>query len=566
MDPYEEAPLISPKLQAYSIPRRGGSTPNRNGGELKGIDQKLMAMAGGGAPIPSIGSGGYSSSSQSGGYHSAASRQTGGYGGATAAGGYNSSVPPPAAAGGYAAQQSGYGAVQATGYGQSGAGGYTAQSGGGYTYPPPRRTQGYNSAANRPSPTKRRFAEDDVGDTDWVGKFDGPLPEELLSQCRLFACNLCQVQHSSDVQSSQHYAGKAHEKKVVAALEEHAKKTGKEVPKLRKPCVAEGDVVVDESRLAHWQNQYQGLYDRPLPAAILSKCRPSECQLCNVKFSSASIARSHYEGKNHEKTMKPLLKEYCEQINEPIPVKKGEEGLEETRCKLCNVEFTSVTMAKAHLAGRQHAKRLKSGVPKEDNGDPSGRFGIGAAFGGGQRAQQTNQDAEVEAALKRARSESEDASDFGGSGEGSAAKKPKVTGTGSFHCEPCGVSCNSQENLRSHMEGTKHARKTGAAVPAAAAPAVKSASSAANGGGDANASGFMCELCKVTVISEAMLQIHLMGQKHKKKMQLASNPPQSDFRCELCSVFAPNAEALAMHTAGKNHLKKLKSVGQLPAA
>jgi hypothetical protein len=44
-----------------------------------------------------------------------------------------------------------------------------------------------------------------------------------MTKCKLFNCELCGVKLTSDLISTQHYAGKAHEKKVVVALQEYAK-------------------------------------------------------------------------------------------------------------------------------------------------------------------------------------------------------------------------------------------------------------------------------------------------------------------------------------------------------
>jgi hypothetical protein len=44
-----------------------------------------------------------------------------------------------------------------------------------------------------------------------------------MRKCKLFNCELCGVKLNSDLISTQHYAGKAHEKKVMVALQEHAK-------------------------------------------------------------------------------------------------------------------------------------------------------------------------------------------------------------------------------------------------------------------------------------------------------------------------------------------------------
>jgi hypothetical protein len=38
---------------------------------------------------------------------------------------------------------------------------------------------------------------------------------------------------------------------------------------------------------------------------------------------------------------------------------------QERRCDLCDVDFTSVVMAKAHLAGKQHLQRLKVSLARD---------------------------------------------------------------------------------------------------------------------------------------------------------------------------------------------------------
>ena len=56
----------------------------------------------------------------------------------------------------------------------------------------------------------------------------------------------------------------------------------------------------------------------------------------------------------------------------------------ETRCDLCNIEFTSAVVALSHYKGKKHlsAERNSHNVNPKPKGphDPRGQFGIGMAF------------------------------------------------------------------------------------------------------------------------------------------------------------------------------------------
>lgn len=584
-----DRPLISPQLQSYSIPRRGATVESNGGAGLTDLNKKLVQMAGGYMASQD--------SSQSGGFSPVRAPQRQGSlpssdapsvrqfedSGSAPAGfdSYNSGgfAPPPLppqrqtfqAGGDYAPpiqhcyEESG---VASAGYESS-----YQSDGFDKSVPPPR----FAFQRRGQVPQKRRFEESGVGRTDWTNKFDKPLPEEIMSQCGLFHCGLCESKLGNDLVSMTHYAGKTHEKKVVAALEEYAKRTGQEAPKKRKVELPV-DLQMDDGRLAHWQARFQDMYETPLPPVILAMCLPSRCQLCNLPLSSPTVAKSHYEGKNHEKVLKPVLTEYCTQNGLPVPERRGRQQLAGTnRCDICQVDFTSEVMARSHLAGKLHQRRLQklSSVPKIDE---SGRFGIGAAFGDGTAAvdtQANNMDSEVEAALKRARAEAETAVDFGGFadlGEGGnqiRSKNGKVVQM--FKCEPCNVVCNSSAVLDSHLKGRQHAKKVGkpagtvAAAAAGSSTAVAGSSTAAAGNGP-----FTCDLCAVTAPSTEQLEAHFQGQKHKKMMETGGKKPAavkkpgavSTFRCELCNIFTTDANLLASHLAGKNHAKKMKSAGQ----
>ena len=98
--------------------------------------------------------------------------------------------------------------------------------------------------------------------------------------------------------------------------------------------------------------------------------------------------------------------------------------------------------------------------------------------------------------------------------------------------------------------GSKHAKKMAqAGIPAS--PAVKAGVAVTAGAGavtagaadlggvgtTGNANNFMCGLCGVTAPTAASLEIHLIGQKHKKKLEAADKLAESPFRYVLVLIY-----------------------------
>ena len=154
---------------------------------------------------------------------------------------------------------------------------------------------------------KRSFEEISVSKS-WTKSYDKDIPESVLEQCRDDICNICQVDMTSSVQRRQHYEGAKHEKKVRLMLTKLF--TESEVE--REPGVM---------KLDRWQEEWLSVWDSPLPPLIISQCRLTKCDICHLTFTSATQARSHFDGKNHDKKLRAALDLYCGQL----------EGPEETR-------------------------------------------------------------------------------------------------------------------------------------------------------------------------------------------------------------------------------------------
>ena len=185
---------------------------------------------------------------------------------------------------------------------------------------------------------KRSFEEISVSKS-WTKSYDKDIPESVLEQCRDDICNICQVDMTSSVQRRQHYEGAKHEKKVRLMLAKLF--TEADLPKKRKleACVS-GETAAETSlkkieseverepglmKLDRWQEEWLSVWDSPLPPLIISQCRLTKCDICHLTFTSATQARSHFDGKNHDKKLRAALDLYCGQLGLRVPRKHEDE-------------------------------------------------------------------------------------------------------------------------------------------------------------------------------------------------------------------------------------------------
>ncbi|XP_026112626.1 zinc finger matrin-type protein 4-like [Carassius auratus] len=155
-------------------------------------------------------------------------------------------------------------------------------------------------------------------------------------------CKVCSAQLISESQRVAHYESRKHANKVRLYYMLHPVDGGCPAKKLRTDDGSEeGDV------------------DK-------NKC----CTLCNMSFTSAVVAQSHYQGKIHAKRLKLLLGEQpaisAKEVP-PSPVKTPSSEispLSSTRqhrdsdryCQLCNAWFNNPGMAQQHYDGKKHKK------------------------------------------------------------------------------------------------------------------------------------------------------------------------------------------------------------------
>ncbi|KAI6073574.1 Zinc finger matrin-type protein 4 [Aix galericulata] len=207
-------------------------------------------------------------------------------------------------------------------------------------------------------------------------------------------CKVCSAQLISESQRVAHYESRKHASKVRLYYMLHPIDGGCPAKKLRSENGSDGDTV-----------------DK-------NKC----CTLCNMSFTSAVVAESHYQGKIHAKRLKLLL-------GEPPALKSAETALSSLKqphtdrppvvssphqrrdsdryCQLCAAWFNNPMMAQQHYDGKKHKKNAARADLLEQLGKT---LDLGELRG-----------------LKR-----------------------------SYTCNICNVTLNSIEQYHAHLKGSKH--------------------------------------------------------------------------------------------------------------
>uniref|UniRef100_A0A3Q2R4E2 Zinc finger, matrin-type 4a n=1 Tax=Fundulus heteroclitus TaxID=8078 RepID=A0A3Q2R4E2_FUNHE len=199
-------------------------------------------------------------------------------------------------------------------------------------------------------------------------------------------CKVCSAQLISESQRVAHYESRKHANKVRLYYMLHPVDGGCPAKKLRTDNGSdEGDV------------------DK-------NKC----CTLCNMSFTSAVVAQSHYQGKIHAKRLKLLLGEHLKLVLPPLkmsPMMSPRQRRDSDRyCQLCNAWFNNPGMAQQHYDGKKHKKNATRADLLEQLGQT---LDMGEMKG-----------------LKR-----------------------------SYTCEVCSVTLNSVAQYHAHLQGSKHQNK-----------------------------------------------------------------------------------------------------------
>ncbi|XP_076141271.1 zinc finger matrin-type protein 4 isoform X2 [Alosa pseudoharengus] len=138
-------------------------------------------------------------------------------------------------------------------------------------------------------------------------------------------CNICNAQLISESQRIAHYESKKHANKVRLFYMLHPEDGGPPSKRLRPDNPDSAETEVDRN-----------------------KC----CTLCNMFFTSAVVAQSHYQGKTHAKRLRLVLGD-----THPVPAHTGLRS--SYSCSVCKVVLNSIEQYHAHLQGSKHQNNLK---------------------------------------------------------------------------------------------------------------------------------------------------------------------------------------------------------------
>jgi len=492
-----------------------------------------------------------------------------------------------------------------------------------------RKKEDYGNGSKSGFSCGRKRSLDEVSTyKNWAKQYDKTMPEEIMMLCNSDRCDLCGVDITSKVLREQHYNGVKHEKKVKFKLAELFREESSRPKKLKVDSGGDAGMVAavnflkkienqvdrdptkvtySDIKLEEWQKGWMEKWDRPLPTAIIAMCRMLKCDICEAPFNSAVIAKSHYEGKNHEKKLKVCLELYCNENNIETPRRKTSDSEEnfDTFCKVCDVQLTSDSMAKIHYAGKQHINKMLKQMSNEATTsateDKTGRFGIGSGFTQNQTKKEDTDDGDdVKDVLKNASNEDGMDGTWGASEKSSPSKPmplmainvtpPKngglttpsrgekldyscnICNTGclgskvvydahingknhkkklrepeqgneNFHCNLCNVSCQTLQVYETHIRGKNHAKK-------------KEQSESRVEGGKLN-----CDLCMISCNTEDQLRLHIQSKKHQSKSKSLHGGSQEKFMCSVCNISTTDQNGLTAHLQGKSHQAMLKKGG-----
>ncbi|XP_059941845.1 zinc finger matrin-type protein 4 [Mesoplodon densirostris] len=210
-------------------------------------------------------------------------------------------------------------------------------------------------------------------------------------------CKVCSAQLISESQRVAHYESRKHASKVRLYYMLHPRDGGCPAKRLRSENGSDADMV-----------------DK-------NKC----CTLCNMSFTSAVVADSHYQGKIHAKRLKLLLGEKTPLTTTATPLNSLKPPRVDTApvvsspyqrrdsdryCGLCAAWFNNPLMAQQHYDGKKHKKNAARVALLEQLG--------------------TTLDTGELRGLRR-----------------------------NYRCTICSVSLNSIEQYHAHLKGSKHQTK-----------------------------------------------------------------------------------------------------------
>ncbi|XP_016963116.1 uncharacterized protein LOC108033340 isoform X2 [Drosophila biarmipes] len=254
-------------------------------------------------------------------------------------------------------------------------------------------------------------------------------PRELQALFRWNYCALCHTVMRSQRNALDHYASRAHDRRISSWLVRHCP-TGH-------AGQAVGAVGVSDETL-----QY------------LRALRPADfyCELCDLKLTSMMHAQQHFFGRRHRMVARQMTKPNGEGFYDPEGrwVRTDAKFL---MCELCDVSITSESQMAMHMAGARHRRRVHSvyaarcadGMALGMDINVGGGVGL-APFNGGQMY---GMNANASLAPLRPMGL-----------QILPAPQPRPIGdpVAAYYCQACNITLNHVKSLKQHEQGRMHRR------------------------------------------------------------------------------------------------------------
>ncbi|XP_051960627.1 zinc finger matrin-type protein 1 [Xyrauchen texanus] len=215
------------------------------------------------------------------------------------------------------------------------------------------------------------------------------------------------------------------------------------------------------------------------------------CYICEASLLYESQRVSHYEGKKHAQKVRLYLQnkkaESNKQTQECGGFVRGLSADPDKFCELCNMVFSSHTVAKSHYVGKVHAKNLRKTNPPQ----------IIVSTPNLESATPVVQPAEVAVPIQIVQEQKES------SGVGD---QEVDFNDPNKYCSLCSASFNNPVVAQQHYSGRKHQRNQ-----------ARQQMLDQIGDQSEHVSSLTCPICCLTLSSVEMYKAHMQGNKHQMK-------------------------------------------------
>ncbi|XP_055533396.1 uncharacterized protein LOC129723292 [Wyeomyia smithii] len=376
------------------------------------------------------------------------------------------------------------------------------------------------------------------------------------------------------------------------------------------------------------------------PADLKKLFEPLNCSLCKCRMNSHISANVHYHSMVHEKKIVQWLKEWCERTKTPMPHRTKRRpspiepvGPNSLHCEACDLPLTSIQHANQHYTGKRHQMVVRGkknpagkGFYKADGNwkrslttpdEHPERFGIGASF-----ANQADHYSAKD--IKRMRLEPPPSPPpgvkeimenvLGTTGNGASNETYPIAATVSQpqmmtlpvpyipttlvspYAPTAVMAADYSQPPPVLVEPytaptkTKSARKPKLVAEASTtADSLQSEILKKESADCVDESGVFCKVCQIAVTSATVMETHLKGTKHLKKLksvgrlppanktgapaqsilsilhkQVKQNDwslyrmPSGKFYCKSCNIILADEKLFSQHWYGKKHKLKVK--------